>query len=108
MQPDYAAFLDLLSELATTTVLIAQYGPIGQLPSKFGGIDGNVSLSVFTDTGALKTVTVGAKPASASTVTQPIDLAQGLLASRSAEKEAEEQQENDAELKALLPGEDDQ
>ena len=87
--------------VAHATTPIAQYGPIAQLPSYFGGLEGNVELEVFTDTGALKKVTVGAKPQSPDTIAKFGDIALEQLNARAARKQAEAAVEDGAELNAL-------
>ena len=58
--------------MAESTVNIAQYGPIAALPTKISGLEGSISLSVYSDTGALKRIVVGAKSLPSS---MPSDLA---------------------------------
>lgn len=76
--------------LAQSTLPIAQYGPIAQLPNEFGGSDGNISLALFTDTGALKTVTVGSTPKVAENITAGNEILTGYLGAKETSKQAKE------------------
>jgi hypothetical protein len=103
---------DIQANIARATVPVAQYGPVAQLPSKFGGLEGNVNLSLFTDSGTLKKVTVGAKPLPASTITDASGLFTKTIrdfrtaksaesAARTAEEKAEADAAANAEVNAL-------
>nr|VFK08635.1 MAG: hypothetical protein BECKLPF1236A_GA0070988_100195 [Candidatus Kentron sp. LPFa]VFK24873.1 MAG: hypothetical protein BECKLPF1236C_GA0070990_100175 [Candidatus Kentron sp. LPFa] len=95
-------------EVASAGVPVAQFGPIAQLPSSFGGTEGNIILSVFTDTGAMKKITVGAKPQSPDSITSGTGVLESFLARRAlndaqkeAELEAAAKETADAELNEL-------
>lgn len=84
-------------EVASASVPVAQFGPIAQLPSSFGGKEGNITLSVFTDTGAMKKITVGATPQSSDIMTGGIGVFEDFLTRR----ELKEEETADEELNQL-------
>lgn len=85
-------------EVATANVPVAQFGPIAQLPNSFGGTEGNIVLSVFTDTGAMKKITVGGKSQSPESITSATGILVDFLAQREL-KDAQKKSDREAVAK---------
>lgn len=82
--------------LLSTSVPIAQYGPVATLPSRFEGKGGSVEFAGSDITGSLLTVSIGAEAAPATALTAPIDSAADIAVARRQRKEAKAQAERDA------------
>ncbi|WP_045859184.1 hypothetical protein [Teredinibacter purpureus] len=76
-----------LKEVARTTLPIAQYGPLAELPSDFSGGDGNISFSVFTDTGTMQSLTIGVTPKLSENISAAGDIVKTYRTAEEAEKE---------------------
>ena len=87
--------------VAMAEVQIAQYGPIARLPAKFGGLEGNIALGLYSDFGTLKEITVGAKAQSPETVSGFGGLISGTIDARRAAREAEKAEREGQEKAAL-------
>jgi hypothetical protein len=82
--------------LLSTSIPIAQYGPIATLPSRFEGKGGSVEFTGSDITGSLLTVNIGAEAAPATAITGPIDSVADAAVARRQRKEKKAQAEADA------------
>ena len=72
----------VLSGPSVDQIVVAQFGPIGALPSKFKGKGGRVMMTPWPDSGGLHSVAIGADALPTTGVTGLLDTATSQLAAR--------------------------
>lgn len=83
------------------TLKVAQFGAIARLPSTFEAVGGEVSVSLYPDTGAGKVVGIGTTPLSTSSVSGVAGSVLSGLEKRRERKDAEREAELNAEKDRL-------